>query len=360
MYPQDFGKRNSVNIASLTASEIRDIILGQEIAAPSEQRQQMAALEKSTEAQSQVTAVQTQTTNVHGDIIQTVTTTNYEQQAFSSKSDWRVRAISATHLPLRLKHIYVSNDDVKDDAASFTYVLPKNILRSFVTASDLRTQVAAFMYGISPPDNKQVKEIKAIAWVPQRGNNNSVELPTQLPKDDYFLKDLEPLGWIKTQALELPHLSPTDVTTQAKIMGDHPEWGSSSICLTCAFTPGSVSLAAHSLTVAGFEWGRKNADTSPNPPGFNPNMSEHVQLLLSDCILGMTLVPEGRVWNYGIGLTQMWTPSLPYQMSLDTPLLFWAEEHRPAAFLSVSELTTLFFFVLWLMDTPTVCKPTGR
>jgi hypothetical protein len=57
---QDFGKRNSVNIASLTVSEVRDIILGQEIAAPSVQRQQMAELEKSTEAQSQVTAVQTQ------------------------------------------------------------------------------------------------------------------------------------------------------------------------------------------------------------------------------------------------------------------------------------------------------------
>ncbi|KAG8970001.1 pre-mRNA-splicing factor 8 [Tulasnella sp. 419] len=69
----DFGKRNSVNIASLTASEIRDIILGQEIAAPSIQRQQMAELEKSTEAQSQVTAVQTQTTNVHGDTLQVVT-----------------------------------------------------------------------------------------------------------------------------------------------------------------------------------------------------------------------------------------------------------------------------------------------
>ena len=172
----------------------------------------------------------------------------------------------------------------------------QNILRTFVTASDLRTQVSAFMYGVSPPDNKQVKEIKAIAWVPQRGNNNSVELPSQLPKDDYFLKDLEPLGWIKTQALELPHLAPTDVTTQAKIMADHPEWGSSSICLTCAFTPGSVSLAAYSVTVPGFEWGRKNVDTSPNPPGFNPNMSEHVQLLLSDRILGMTLLPEGRVW----------------------------------------------------------------
>jgi hypothetical protein len=53
-----FGERNSVNIATLTSSEIRDIILGQEIAAPSVQRQQMAELEKSNEAHAQVTAVQ--------------------------------------------------------------------------------------------------------------------------------------------------------------------------------------------------------------------------------------------------------------------------------------------------------------
>lgn len=88
------------------------------------------------------------------------TATNYEQQVFSSKSDWRVRAISATHLPLRLQNIFVSNDDVKDDASSFTYVLPKNILRAFIVAADLRTQVAAYLYGSSPIDNKQVKEIK--------------------------------------------------------------------------------------------------------------------------------------------------------------------------------------------------------
>ncbi|EMD31667.1 hypothetical protein CERSUDRAFT_69165 [Gelatoporia subvermispora B] len=169
----DFGKRNSVNFASLTASEIRDIILGQEIAGPS--------LEKSSEAQGQVTAVQTQTTKVHGDAIQTVTTTNYEQQVFSSKPDWRVRAISAAHLPLRSQHMHVSNDDVRDDAASYTYALPKNILRAFITASDLRTQV---------------KEINAVAWVP-----NSVELPMQLPRDDFLLKDLGSLAWIKTQAL---------------------------------------------------------------------------------------------------------------------------------------------------------------
>ncbi|KAF9649377.1 hypothetical protein BDM02DRAFT_1845415 [Thelephora ganbajun] len=37
--------------------------------------------------------------------------------------------------------------------------------------------------------------------------------------------------------------------------GAGEERGSSSIYLTCAFMPDSVSLVVHSLTVAGFEWG---------------------------------------------------------------------------------------------------------
>lgn len=37
----DYGKKNNVNVASLTQSEIRDIILGMEISAPSAQRQQV-------------------------------------------------------------------------------------------------------------------------------------------------------------------------------------------------------------------------------------------------------------------------------------------------------------------------------
>lgn len=77
-------------------------------------------------------------------------------------------------------------------------------------------------------------------------------------------------------------------------------------------------------------------------------MSERVQLLLSDRILGMTLVPEGRVWNYGIGLTQMWSATLPYQVGLDTPLPFWAEQHRPANFLSVSSIA---FWFAWHLLT---------
>ena len=85
---KDFDKGNSVNIASLIASEIRDIILDQEIAAPSVQHQQMIELEKSTEAQARVNAIQTwvqgwftyefpisfsaprKMTNIHDDTIQ--------------------------------------------------------------------------------------------------------------------------------------------------------------------------------------------------------------------------------------------------------------------------------------------------
>ena len=50
----DYGKKNNVNVSSLTQSEVRDIILGMEISAPSQQRQQIADIEKQTKEQTQV------------------------------------------------------------------------------------------------------------------------------------------------------------------------------------------------------------------------------------------------------------------------------------------------------------------
>lgn len=73
---------SSVNVASLTQSEIRDIILGMEISAPSAQRQQIAEIEKQSKEQSQLTATTTRTVNKHGDEIITSTTSNYESQTF--------------------------------------------------------------------------------------------------------------------------------------------------------------------------------------------------------------------------------------------------------------------------------------
>jgi pre-mRNA-processing factor 8 len=48
----------------------------------------------------------------------------------------------------------------------YTYVLPKNILKRFICISDLRVQISGYMYGVSPSDNPQVKEIRAIVMVP--------------------------------------------------------------------------------------------------------------------------------------------------------------------------------------------------
>src|SRR6478752_5229135 len=88
----------------------------------------------------QVTATTTRTVNKHGDEIISATTSNYESQTFSSRTEWRVRAISSTNLHLRTQHIYVNSDDVKD--TGYTYILPKNVLKKFIVISDLRTQIA--------------------------------------------------------------------------------------------------------------------------------------------------------------------------------------------------------------------------
>nr|KAF6289697.1 pre-mRNA processing factor 8 [Pipistrellus kuhlii] len=306
-----------------------------EISAPSQQRQQIAEIEKQTKEQSQLTATQTRTVNKHGDEIITSTTSNYETQTFSSKTEWRVRAISAANLHLRTNHIYVSSDDIKE--TGYTYILPKNVLKKFICISDLRAQIAGYLYGVSPPDNPQVKEIRCIVMVPQWGTHQTVHLPSQLPQHEY-LKEMEPLGWIHTQPNESPQLSPQDVTTHAKIMADNPSWdGEKTIIITCSFTPGSCTLTAYKLTPSGYEWGRQNTDKGNNPKGYLPSHYERVQMLLSDRFLGFFMVPAQSSWNYNfMGVRH--DPNMKYELQLANPKEFYHEVHRPSHFLNFALL----------------------
>ncbi|CAB4423790.1 unnamed protein product [Rhizophagus irregularis] len=243
--------------------------------APSLQRQQIAEIEKQTKEQSQLTAVTTKTQNVHGDEMIVTTTSNYETQTFSSKTEWRVRAISSTNLHL---------------------------------LADLRTQIAAYLYGISPRDNAQVKEIKSLVIVPQYGTHQSVNLPYALPDHEY-LKDLEPLGLIVTQPFETAQLSPTILSLHARIVADNRNWDADkTISMTVSFTPGSCSLTAYKLTPAGFEWARNNKDTSVNPPGYLPTFAE----------------------NH--------SANMKYTLKLDVPKEFYHELHRPQHFLNFSSM----------------------
>ncbi|RMY54390.1 hypothetical protein D0863_13646 [Hortaea werneckii] len=297
----DYGKKNNVNTSSLTNSEIRDIILGMEISAPSMQRQQAAEIEKQQEEQQQLTATTTKTQNVRGEDMVVTTTSAYEQQNFASKTEWRTRAIATSNLRTRANNIYISSEDIRDDEEHFTYVMPKNILKRFITIADLRVQVAGYLYGTSPPDNKQVKEIKTIVMVPQVGSTRDVQLPRNLPEHE-MLKDLEPLGLIHTSAgNETNYMTAQDVTQHARLMAAHPSWDRKTVTMTVNFTPGSVSLSAWSLTPQGYQWGAENKDlSSDQPAGFAPSngFGEKSQLLLSDKIRGFFLVPEDERWNW--------------------------------------------------------------
>ncbi|RMZ78392.1 hypothetical protein DV738_g3895, partial [Chaetothyriales sp. CBS 135597] len=295
----DYGKKNNVNVQSLTSSE-----------------------------------------NVRGEEIIVTTTSQYEQQSFASKTEWRTRAIATTNLRTRSNNIYVSSDDIHESENSYTYILPKNMLRKFITVADLRVQVAGYLYGSSPPDNKQVKEINAIVMVPQVGNLRDIQLPAQLPQHEY-LKTLEPLGIIHTvSGNEAPYMTPQDVTMHSRLMAQHASWDNKTVTLTVSFTPGSVSLSSWSLTPEGYKWGATNKDTqSDNPAGFSTSFGEKSQLLLSDKIRGFFLVPETGVWNYSfLGAQFGSVEKRPIWCKVDTPRRFYDEIHRPVHFTSFNEI----------------------
>ncbi|TFJ83150.1 hypothetical protein NSK_005539, partial [Nannochloropsis salina CCMP1776] len=267
------------------------------------------------------------------------TSSQYEQQSFAGKTEWRVRAVSATNLHLRTQQIYVNSDDINEEG--FTYVLSKNTLSKFIRVSDPRTQIAGYIYGISPPDNDQVKEIRCIVMVPQVGSHKSVSLPMKLPDSDE-LKDLEPLGIIHTTAHETNQLAPVDVIHLSKLMVESkgtfdPE---KSIIITCSPTPGSFSLTSYKLTPKGLDWGKANMkETGEIVSGYSPAMYERTQLLLSDRFLGFFLVPSDDCWSYNFqGIRH--SLGMDYSLKVGNPKEFYHEVHRPAHFLSFATMDT--------------------
>ncbi|KOB73267.1 Pre-mRNA-processing-splicing factor 8 [Operophtera brumata] len=190
----------------------------------------------------------------------------------NSKTEWRVRAISATNLHLRTNHIYVSSDDIKE--SGYTYILPKNLLKKFVTISDLRAQTEW--------------RVRAISATNLHLRTNHIYVSSD---------DIKESGY--TYILPKNLLKKFDITTHAKIMSENPAWdGEKTIVITCSFTPGSCSLTAYKLTPSGYEWGAKNTDRGNNPKGYLPSHYERVQMLLSDRFLGYFMVPSQGSWNY--------------------------------------------------------------
>jgi pre-mRNA-processing factor 8 len=349
----DYGRKNNVNVGSLTDSEMRDIILGVEIAPPSQQRQEMAEIEKQAKEQSHLTAVTTKSHNIYGDQMVITTTSPYEQTAHISKTDWRIRALSTANLHLRTNWIYVNNEDTHSSSATslslgesdtnYTYVMPKNLLKKFITISDLRTQIGGFLYGITPVDNIYVREIRAIILPPQLGTHESVVFATTEVTHKALI-NMEPLGWIHTQGQELNGLACNDCVTHTQLVQERSTWdGNRCITMTVSFTPGSVTISAYKLTEQGFEWGKNNKVKDPtagggmmDSKGYTASMYERVQVVLSDRFLGLFLVPTERSWNYNMmGIKHR--VDMAYALKVGVPLEFYNEVHRPTHFIKFSD-----------------------
>ncbi len=85
------------------------------------------------------------------------------------------------------------------------------------------------------------------------------------------------------------------------------------------------------------EWGRNNHDVlNPDPPGYQAEFFEKVQIFLSDRFLGFFMVPETGVWNYNFMKT-VFSPNIRYALTLANPLEYFHELHRPSMFLNFSK-----------------------
>jgi pre-mRNA-processing factor 8 len=354
----DFAKECNVNISALTQSEIRDIILGLETAPDTIKKRQTEEIDKQrTEAVGAMKTV-VETVNRMGEKVVVDVTNPYEQAKFQSQSDWRVRAVTSTLLPLRSNNLYVTPLDKLNDLAdtdSFTgnYVLAKNLLRKFIRISDLYVRIAGLLFGktvdiskVNKKNNRErniVKEVHCIVMVPQTGNINSVSFDSQLPSVTELLDEgLEFLGVIRTQA-EDTKLSLNDLYMCSSIIEANKLKLKNFVFMTLAYPPGMCSLTAFGINKEGLEFTQDNPRSEGREIAIDESelarMISRRSVWLSHKFMGFFMVPSDHVWNYNfIGIKLDSALRSKTRFVIGTPKEFYDEKHRTAHFVSFARL----------------------
>ena len=335
----EYGKKYNVNISALTQTEIKDLILGQNIKAPSVKRQKMAELAAARaedQASGATSVMKTRTTNAQGEDIVVVTSANYENQEFNSKSEWRQNAIANSLLYLRLKNIYVASEDFVEEKPIF--VLPNNLLKKFIEISDVKIQIGAYLYGKSAEGHSNIKEVKTVALVPQLADSRHIQLgKNPIAEENSELEGLELLGWMHTQGKDIKFMSAAEVNTHTTVFAEKSN-RDNLIDISIFSTAGSVSLAAYNLSEEGYQWGINNKDIlDDEAEGFEPSFSNYAQLLLSDRIMGNFIVPRSKVWNY-LFMGTSFNPNMYVEMRFGIPIEFYNELHRATHFLQFNNI----------------------
>jgi len=349
----EFAKSCNVNIATLTQSEIRDIIMGLDSAKSSIQNRQIEEVER--QRNEAIGAIQTVTESVNkaGEKVTVQTTTPYEQQKFRSQNDWRNRAIASTFLGGRAQNIVSTPLDSREQLEpekAVNYVVARNILKRFIGITDLKTQTAGLLYGKSVTIKKSaqtgimVKEIRAIVMPPQSGTMQGVSFMPTAPKDVPDLEDLELLGWIHSQAGESTGLSPHDLLWTAKMAESNPDIDPDNLAvITVGFPAGVCSLSAFKLSKEGQDWGRENAAKDPLDESLTQTFSQKFyqrrQIWLSNNFNGFFLAPDNQTWNFnfmGVKLESLPAESLSF--SVDLPKPYYHPVHRVSHFVNFCKL----------------------
>jgi pre-mRNA-processing factor 8 len=226
------------------------------------------------------------------------------------------------------------------DDTSLKYIVPQNLFDKFVTISDLESEIGGLLYGVTPPDQAYVREVRAIVLPPQLGTHQEVTFARQLPEHP-ILSTMQPLGWIHTHrqdSTEAPGMSLIDGVMHADMISEYKSWvGDACVVMELLFAPGMISFAGFKLTPVGFEFAKtvKNP-RDPTVKGWSDQMYQLVHVQLSRAILGSFLVPEEGSWNYYFRGIQH-RADMPYSVQLGVPKEFYHETHRPTHFLKFAE-----------------------
>lgn len=320
-------QKNNVAPSALTQSEIRDIILGVKIAAPSEERQKMAKEQDEQDA-SLLKSVTVSTRDADGNQHVVQTFSQYEQSQYKSKHDWRARALTARGLVMRANTLMVPPPTTKP---KFDFYIPENVYRRFVEIADPYVQVCGILYGLFNEKNNLIQTF-ALLMPPQTGENDSIKFTMKLP-EHVFLQGFQPVAYIHTRVGENVGMEPRDamiISELARTNKDIDPLNFTNIVI--GFPVGGCVMGASTLKAEGFEWAERNNGTD-NPIGFEDSFATAVGINLTTQYNGWLMAPENGKWNYAFNALLLKSIDV-YKVSIQTPKPFFDMNHRTQHFTS--------------------------
>eukprot|EP00760_Papus_ankaliazontas_P008488 PhM_4_TR13843/c0_g1_i1/m.79014/K12856/PRPF8, PRP8; pre-mRNA-processing factor 8 len=326
----DYGRRNNVDVTKLTPTELRDILLGQEIQNVNIQKEQMDQLDRvAKEAQNAVlNARTTQTVNKYGQAMTVTTTTAHGTKAFTSKTDWRERALATASRDIH-SEIHIHPMDVTA-RATVRFLIPENLVYRVVACSDVRTQIVGLLFGVVEGNTR---EIRCIVFPPQHGTHDTITFPLVMPKHA-LLSGLQPVGLVQTQFGNAMQPSAHEFQTTHQFLSANPEleplMKQDYVLLSINVGQKTCKIVPYRFTHDGLEFAKSIPSSGPTDDttgAINASMYERPELSLGGRVSGFCLVPDDDMWNYNFAGTAPPT-HLEYPLKPAIPKDFYHPVHR--------------------------------